>query len=113
MVNAKQTNHGVFIISDMAIVAMIFFDQCQHRMACARCAFYITKSSTKGQWLAASEHLKRMAQTITLTDAERAAVDDGIEASQRLIAMLTDQPTPDQGRIIEPDDIVGGVTDDD
>ena len=35
-----------------------FFEQCPHRMACARCDFYIPKDSTKSQLLEAKENLQ-------------------------------------------------------
>lgn len=92
-----------------------FFDQCQHRMACAHCGFYVAKSSMKAQWLEANQYLKRMSQTLMLTDAERAAVDDGIEAAERLFIMLSEVPTPDQQttRVISVNEITGGNGDDD
>ena len=60
-----------------------FFEQCPHRMACARCDFYTPKGSTKAQLLEAKDNLQRMLATIPLTDDERAAVDDGHAALDR------------------------------
>jgi len=71
-----------------------FFEQCQHRMACARCDFYTPKGSTKAQLLEAKNNLQRMLATIPLTDDERAAVDDGHDAVEALLARLTDVPAP-------------------
>ena len=71
-----------------------FFDQCPHRMACARCDFYLPKSSTKGQLLEAKDNLQRMLATIPLTEEERAAVEDGTEALDRLLERLAEMPTP-------------------
>ncbi|MEV5413163.1 tyrosine-type recombinase/integrase [Thermopolyspora sp. NPDC052614] len=71
-----------------------FFEQCQHRMACARCDFYTPKSSSKGQLLEAKENLQKMLAAIPLTDDERAAVDDGQAALDQLLERLTDVPTP-------------------
>jgi integrase len=71
-----------------------FFEQCQHRMACARCDFYTPKDSTKAQLLEASGNLQRMLTTIPLTDDERAAVDDGHTAVTALLDRLADVPTP-------------------
>jgi hypothetical protein len=71
-----------------------FFEQCQHRMACARCDFYTPKGSTKAQLLEAKDNLQRMLAAIPLTDDERAAVDDGHTAVEALLARLTDVPTP-------------------
>jgi len=71
-----------------------FFEQCQHRMACAKCDFYTPKSSTKSQILEAKGNLQRMLVTIPLTDDERLAVDDGQTALDKLLARLADVPTP-------------------
>jgi integrase len=71
-----------------------FFEQCPHRMACARCDFYVPKASTRAQLLEAQASLQRMMLTIPLTDDERAAVDDGADAVNRLLARLADTPTP-------------------
>jgi integrase len=71
-----------------------FFEQCPHRMACARCDFYTPKGSTKAQLLEAKDNLQRMLASIPLTDDERAAVDDGHAALDTLLGRLTDVPTP-------------------
>src|SRR5205814_5332688 len=71
-----------------------FFEQCPHRMACARCDFYAPKASSKGQLLEAKANLQRMAAEIPLTEEERAAVDDGQTALDRLLTGLADVPTP-------------------
>ena len=71
-----------------------FFEQCPHRMACARCDFYTPKDSTKAQLLEASDNLQRMLASIPLTDDERAAVDDGHTAVTALLDRLADIPTP-------------------
>jgi len=71
-----------------------FFEQCPHRMACARCDFYTPKSSTKAQLLEAKDNLQRMLASIPLTDDERTAVDDGQAALNSLLDRLADIPTP-------------------
>jgi integrase len=71
-----------------------FFEQCPHRMACARCDFYLPKGSTKAQLLEAKEHLQRMLAAIPLTEDERAAVEEDAQALDRLLARLADVPTP-------------------
>lgn len=71
-----------------------FFEQCPHRMACARCDFYLPKDSTKSQLLEAKENLQRMLAMIPLNDEERAAVEDGTTALNQLLSRLTDVPTP-------------------
>jgi integrase len=71
-----------------------FFDQCPHRMACAKCAFYCPKDSSQAQLLEAKSNLQRMLQEIPLTNEERAAVDDGLTAIEKLSQQLMDVPTP-------------------
>jgi integrase len=73
-----------------------FFAACVHRMACARCTFYLPKSSTQAQMLEAKTNLRRMMQEIALTDGEAAAVEGDIAALERLVAFLRNQTTPDQ-----------------
>jgi hypothetical protein len=71
-----------------------FFEQCPHRMACARCDFYIPKNSGKAQLLEAKDNLQRMLAAIPPTDDERAAVEDGQAALDSLLGRLADTPTP-------------------
>jgi hypothetical protein len=71
-----------------------FFEQCPHRMACARCDFYMPKGSTRALLLEAKTNLQRMLVSIPLTDDERAAVSDDSSALDRLIERLADVPTP-------------------
>jgi integrase len=75
--------------------AYSFFEQCPHRMACARCDFFTPKDSTKAQLLEAKDNLQRMIAEIPLTDDERAAIDDGQVALDALISRLADVATPD------------------
>lgn len=71
-----------------------FFDQCPHRMACAKCGFYRPKEATVSQLPEATANLLRLKQEIPLSDDERAAVDDGVAALERLKRHLLDTPTP-------------------
>ncbi|MFD8008288.1 tyrosine-type recombinase/integrase [Streptomyces mirabilis] len=71
-----------------------FFQQCPHRMACARCDFYMPKESSKAQLLEAKDNLQRMLATIPLSDEEQAAVNDGQAALNRLLESLASVPTP-------------------
>ncbi len=73
-----------------------FFEQCPHRMACAKCSFYVPKESSKAQTIEAKSNLMRMLQEIPLTDTERAAVEDGVQAMDKLIKELKKVPTPDK-----------------
>jgi hypothetical protein len=72
-----------------------FFDQCPHRMACAKCSFYVPKQSARAQALEAKANLARMLQEIPLLEEERAAVEDGVEAMTRLADGLREVATPD------------------
>jgi integrase len=74
-----------------------FFDQCPHRMACAKCSFYRPKDSTQAQLLEGKANLLRLQQEIPLLEEERAAVEDGLAALEHLLATLADTPTPDGG----------------
>jgi hypothetical protein len=69
-----------------------FFDQCPHRMACARCAFYLPNRSSRVQLLEARENLLRLTQEIPLRDEERAAVEERIEFMEKLCQQLADVP---------------------
>ena len=71
-----------------------FFDQCPHRMACAKCSFYMPKGSTASALLEGKKNLLRMRQEIPLTDAEVAALDDGVSALDSLLNRLANVPTP-------------------
>ncbi len=71
-----------------------FFSQCPHRMACARCDFYVPKQSAEGGLLEAKTNLQRMLVQIPLTDDERAAVEADHAAVDRLFERLADVPTP-------------------
>jgi hypothetical protein len=72
-----------------------FFEQCPHRMACAKCSFYLPKDSSKALLLEGQLNLARMMQEIPLTDDEKSAVEDGIAALNSLTNKLADVPTPD------------------
>jgi integrase len=71
-----------------------FFDQCPHRMACAKCSFYLPKESTAAALLEGKSNLLRMRQEIPLSEAELAALDDGVSALELLLSRLADVPTP-------------------
>jgi hypothetical protein len=71
-----------------------FFDQCPHRMACAKCSFYMPKASSQVQLLQGKANLLQLRQEIPLNDSELAAVDDGVAAMEKLLEQLADVPTP-------------------
>ncbi len=80
-----------------------FFDQCPHRMACARCAFYEPKASARAQALEGKANLLRLRQEIPLNDAELRAVEEGIAAHVELVSKLANVPAPDRTRPMEMD----------
>lgn len=63
-------------------------------MACAKCSFYMPKSSSKSQLLEGKSNLLRLRQEIPLNDEELAAVDDGLVAVDKLLKSLADVATP-------------------
>jgi integrase len=74
-----------------------FYEQCAHRMACARCPLYRPKPSTLEANAEGTAHLTRMTrmhQVLNLTDDEFAAVTEGAELLQALVERLKDVPTP-------------------
>ena len=83
-----------------------FFEQCPHRMACAKCSFYLPKESSRVQLLEAKTNLQRMMQEIPLREEERAAIEDGLVAVERLYEKLASVLTPD-GQL--PREMAGGV----
>ena len=71
-----------------------FFEQWPHRMACAKCSFYLPKESTAAALLEGKSNLLRMRQEIPLSDAEIAALDDDVSALESLLSRLENVPTP-------------------
>lgn len=71
-----------------------FFAKCPHRMACARCPFYVPKESTKGQLLAVKDGINTMLEQLDLTDDEREALEGDRDAVTALTQRLADIPTP-------------------
>ncbi|MFV8855344.1 tyrosine-type recombinase/integrase [Klebsiella variicola] len=72
-----------------------FFEQCPHRMVCAKCSFYLPKSSSEAQYIEGRQNLLKMMQEIPLTDDEQAAVDNDIGAIDKLLEKLKNIETPD------------------
>ena len=94
--NGTAASGGPFEFYDLGhgYCSYTFFEQCPHRMACARCDFYLPKPSSQAQLLEAKNSLHRMLVQIPLTDSERAAVDGDQSAIDRLLDGLGDTPTP-------------------
>jgi hypothetical protein len=63
-------------------------------MACTKCSFYKPKNLVEVKLLESKTNLQRMLQEISLTEEERFAIEDGIEAFEQLCERLADVPTP-------------------
>ena len=61
-----------------------YWSQCQHRMACQRCDFYVPGDSTRAQALEANTHNQRLLEQIPVTETERKALA-GDQAALRLL----------------------------
>ncbi len=94
--NGQVAGGGPFEFYDLGhgYCSYSFFEQCPHRMACARCDFYIPKPSSESQLLEAKDSLQRMLVQIPLTEDEHAAVEGDQKAIDRLLGDLADTPTP-------------------
>jgi hypothetical protein len=68
-----------------------YWAQCQHRMACQRCDFYVPGDSTRAQAPEANTHNQRLMEQIPITETERKALAGDQAALQRLIEA---SPTP-------------------
>lgn len=65
-----------------------------HRLACARCPFYVPKTSSRGQLLAVKDGIDEMLEQRNLTDDEREALEGDREAVTALAERLADTSTP-------------------
>lgn len=72
-----------------------FFETCPHRIACARCSSYQPKASSRPQLEEATHNLLKMREAIPLTDEMRKAIDEGLEAVNKLLERLADTPSLD------------------
>jgi hypothetical protein len=71
-----------------------FFAKCPHRLACAKCSFYLPKQSNAGQLVAVKDGIDQMLAQLDLTDDERAALEGDREALAALANRLADVATP-------------------
>lgn len=72
-----------------------FFETCPHRIACARCSSYQPKASSRPQLEEAQHNLLKMREAIPLTDEMLGAIDEGLEAVNKLLERLADIPSLD------------------
>lgn len=68
-----------------------FFEQCPHRLACARCNFYIPKDSSKGQLLESRESIQRLLREAPLREEERAAAKQDFDTLGRIVSAIEDK----------------------
>ncbi|MEU5992812.1 tyrosine-type recombinase/integrase [Spirillospora sp. NPDC047418] len=71
-----------------------FFAKCPHRLACARCPFYLPKQSHAGQLLSVKDGIESMLEQLDLTDDERQALEGDRDAVTALAERLANTPTP-------------------
>ena len=72
-----------------------FFSRCPHRMACARCGYYVPKESTKGELLTALGANEALYEEIPIRDEERFALEGDAEAIRLLVGGLDESPAGD------------------
>ncbi|WP_273974558.1 hypothetical protein [Serratia ureilytica] len=73
-----------------------FFEPCPHRMACAKCSFYLPKSSSAAQYIESRQNLLKLMQESPMTDDERTAVENDIGAVDKLLDKLKNTDEPDK-----------------
>jgi integrase len=66
-----------------------YWAQCQHRMACQRCDFYVPGDSARAQALEANAHNQRLLEQIPMTETERKALAGDQAALERLASGAT------------------------
>jgi hypothetical protein len=71
-----------------------FFAKCPHRLACARCPFYLPKQSSAGQLLAVKDGIQQMLEQLDITEDEREAIEGDRAALTALAQRLAKIPTP-------------------
>ncbi|PKW18677.1 tyrosine-type recombinase/integrase [Saccharopolyspora spinosa] len=71
-----------------------FFAKCPHRLACARCPFYLPKESSAGRLLEVKDGVENMLERLDLTDDERTALEGDRDALAGLANRLAKVPTP-------------------
>jgi hypothetical protein len=66
-----------------------YWSQCQHRMACQRCDFYVPGESGRAQALEANAHNQRLMEQIPMTENERKALAGDQVALDKLITITS------------------------
>ena len=72
-----------------------YFSQCPHRLVCAKCSFYRPKGEMAAIFEQAQGNLMRLREELSLTEEERAVVDEDLAGYAHLLAQLADVPAPD------------------
>jgi len=74
------------------------YSACKHRMACARCDFYVPSSDVQPQFKRQQGNFIKMLQELNLTEDEREAISGDAEAVSRLLDKLEGAPVPSSQR---------------
>lgn len=82
-------------LSEQGYCVYDFFDHCPHKMACPQCRFYRPNSVVLQKLQQNKANLQKMLIEIELTDDERAAVEEGVQAFDLLCEKLADVQTPE------------------
>jgi len=91
----ERSGAGSYAIPVERIIAHSRGDSLRLGRACARCGFYRPKNSAAALFPEGKKNLLRLQQDIPLTEAEANAVVDGVNAFEKLLAQLSDVPTPE------------------
>jgi hypothetical protein len=70
--------------NEISYCANPYWAQCQHRMACQRCDFYVPGDSARAQALEANTHNQRLLEQIPMTEIERKALTGDQAALEQL-----------------------------
>lgn len=75
--------------------SLTLFHECKHRMACAKCSYYLPKDSARAQMIEAKQNLLQLQQSISLLPQEMAvAIEGDLAALEKLTTDLQDVATP-------------------
>jgi hypothetical protein len=73
---------------------------CAHRMACAKCDFYVPAASSQSALLQQRDRYTRMLQELTLTEEERQAVEGDAAAVKRLLEQVKSGAPPNLDALV-------------
>ncbi len=89
----KRGGEGLYYELGHGLCANPYWHQCPYRMACVRCEFYVP--GERAQYVRAKQGIRRMLETIPLTEVEREAA----EGDERALGHLLERKLPiDEGQ---------------